>query len=94
MKMENRLKGLDGIKVKVIQKTGGECKTPVAAASIIAKYFFEQAVRGLNSNYKIRFKEYDSRRYKSRNIAYVAKTHLRMLKILLGKRCCINVEGG
>ncbi|TMS41741.1 MAG: ribonuclease HIII [Methanobacterium sp.] len=83
MKMENRLKGLDRIKVKVIQKTGGECKTPVAAASIIAKYFFEQAVRGLNNEYKLDLKNMIPGDINPEILPYVAKTHFKNVKNII-----------
>lgn len=79
-KLENRLKGLDTSKVKVIQKTGGESETPVAAASIIAKYLFEEAVRGLNKEYELDLKNMNPEDINTEILPNVAKTHFKNVK--------------
>lgn len=82
-KLENRLKGLDSSKVKVIQKTGGESETPVAAASIIAKYLFEEAIRHLNKEYKLDLKNMSPVDINPEILTYVAKTHFKNVKNLI-----------
>jgi ribonuclease HIII len=56
-KMDFQLSKLDLSGVDVVQMSGGESETPVAAASIIAKYQFEREVDRLNKKYGIELKK-------------------------------------
>jgi ribonuclease HIII len=56
-KMEYRLEKIDKTNLEIIQRTGGESETPVAAASIIAKYLFEQEVDKLDKTYGLKLRD-------------------------------------
>lgn len=79
-KLEGRLQGLDQNKVKVIQKTGGESRTPVAAASIIAKYLFEREVDRLNQEYGLDLKDITPEEVDPEVMGDVAKVHFKNVK--------------
>jgi len=55
-KTEYRLRDLKSSNLKIIQKSKGESEIPVALASIIAKYYFEQEVKFLNQQYNVDLK--------------------------------------
>jgi len=55
-KTENRLKNLPSKRLRIIQKSKGESETPVALASIIAKYYFEEEVQKLNNEHSLDLK--------------------------------------
>lgn len=77
---ENRLGEFDENRVKVIQKTGAETETPVAAASIIAKYLFEREVHGLNEKYELDLKNMSPGEINPEILPYVAKIHFKNVK--------------
>ncbi len=76
-KTEHRMKGIDQSRLKVIQKTGAESETPVAAASIIAKYIFESEVDKLNREYQIDLRKSKPEDIKSDILPKVAKIHFK-----------------
>jgi ribonuclease HIII len=82
-KTEDRMKGLDQTKLKVIQKTGGESETPVAAASIIAKYIFESEVNKLNQKYQVDLRKSKPEDIKPDLLPQVAKIHFKNVGKLL-----------
>ena len=55
-KTKDRLEKIDKTNLEIIQKTGGESETSVAAASIIAKYLFEQEVDKLDKKYGLKLR--------------------------------------
>lgn len=79
-KLESRLAGLDKGRVKVIQKTRGESETPVAAASIIAKYLFEREVIRLNDEYDLDLKNMKPEEVDPAILWDVAKVHFKNVK--------------
>ncbi len=79
-KTENRLGILDENRIKVIQKTKAETETPVAAASIIAKYLFEKEVNGLNEKYELNLKNTSPEEINPEIIQDVAKIHFKNVK--------------
>jgi ribonuclease HIII len=83
-KTEKRLGNYDESRVKVIQKTGAETETPVAAASIIAKSLFEKAVHELNEKYDLDLKNSGPEEINPEILPYVAKAHFKNVKSLLG----------
>jgi len=89
-KTEKRLGNYDESRVKVIQKTGAETETPVAAASIIAKSLFEKAVHELNEKYDLDLKNSGPEEINPEILPYVAKAHFKNVKSLLGGRSGLN----
>ncbi len=83
-KTDNRLGRYDESRVKVIQKTGAETETPVAAASIIAKSLFEKAVDELNEKYDLDLKNMSPEEIDPEILPYVAKAHFKNVKSLWG----------
>lgn len=79
-KTENRLGKFDENQVKVIQKTGGESETPVAAASIIAKYLFEREVTRLNQKYGLNLKNMAPGDINLEILGDVAKLHFKNVR--------------
>ncbi|MEO9320748.1 MAG: ribonuclease HIII [Nitrososphaera sp.] len=83
-KMGDGLKGLEKAKgVAIVQKTGGEEEMPVAAASILAKSFFEQEVDRLSSEFKVELKTASPQDIPKKDLHRVAKTHFRNVSGLL-----------
>lgn len=76
-KTEQRLESIDQTGLKIIQKTGGESETPVAAASIIAKYLFELEVDKLDDKYGINIRNSKPREIKMEILPEVSKTHFK-----------------
>ncbi len=84
-KTEDRLGKFDENRIKVIQKTGAETETPVAAASIIAKYLFEREIHGLNERYGLEdLKNMSPPEINPEILPYVAKIHFKNVKRHLG----------
>ncbi len=81
-KTEKRLGRFDENRAKIIQKTGAETETPVAAASIMAKYLFEKAVNGLNKKYGLDLKNMSPEEINPEILPYVAKIHFKNVKSL------------
>ena len=81
-KTENRLGILDE-RIKVIQKPRAETETPVAAASIIAKYLFEKEIQELNRKYEIDLKNMNPDEINPEIISDVAKLHFKNVKNLI-----------
>lgn len=79
-KTEERLGRLDKNRVEVIQKSGAESETPVAAASIIAKYLFEREITHLNEKYDINLKNMTPGEIDPEILGIVAKTHFKNVK--------------
>lgn len=82
-KTEYRMKGIENSKLKVIQKTGGESETSVAAASIIAKYIFESEVDKLNHEYQIDLRKSKPGDIKPDILPEVAKIHFKNVEKFL-----------
>lgn len=76
-KTEDRLRNIDQGGLKIIQKTGGESETPVAAASILAKYLFEAEVDKLDEKYGIELRNSKPEDIKSEILPEVAKIHFK-----------------
>jgi ribonuclease HIII len=76
-KTEYRLGKLDYHKINLIQKTGAESETPVAAASIIAKYLFENEINNLNHKYGVDLKNSNPKDIKPEILSQVAKLHFK-----------------
>jgi ribonuclease HIII len=79
-KTEYRLKNIDKTNLKIIQKSGAESETAVAAASIIAKYIFETEIEKLNRKYGINLKQSKPEDIDTDIIAIVAKKHFKNVK--------------
>ncbi len=82
-KTEYRLRNLDRNRLDIIQKKGGESETPVATASIIAKYLFEREVDKLNDKFKIDLRRTDPAEIKPGLLPDVAKLHFKNVHALL-----------
>ncbi len=83
-KMEYRLEKIDKTNLEIIQKTGGESETPVAAASIIAKYLFEQEVDKLDKKYGLKLRNSKPGDVDEDILPLVAKIHFKNVKKYLG----------
>ena len=82
-KTDYRLKSIDQRELKIIQMTGGESETPVAAASIIAKYLFEKTVDELNEKYNVNLRDVKPENVKPELLRETAKLHFRNVQKLL-----------
>lgn len=82
-KTEYRLKNIDKTNLKIIQKSGAESETAVAAASIIAKYIFETEIEKLNREYGINLKQAKPEDINTDIITIVAKKHFKNVKNIL-----------
>ena len=76
-KTEFRLEKVDKKNLEIIQISGGESETSVAAASIIAKYLFEIEVDKLNEEYKIDLRSSQPEDIDPKILPNVAKTHFK-----------------
>lgn len=82
-KTESRLRGEMRVRkipddnVEVIQKSKGESETPVATASIIAKYIFEKEVDKLNTKYRVDLRNSEPSEIDSEILPHVAKIHFK-----------------
>lgn len=81
-KMDLQLKKMDLTGVDMVQLSGGESETAVAAASIIAKYHFEREVERLNNKYGIDLKTGPT--IDVEIVGQVAKEHFANVKTRLG----------
>ena len=79
-KMEHRLEKIDKTNLEIIQKTGGESETSVAAASIIAKYLFEQEVDKLDKKYGLKLRNSKPQDIDHDILPKVAKIHFKNVK--------------
>ena len=79
-KMEHRLEKIDKTNLEIIQKTGGESETSVAAASIIAKYLFEQEVDKLDKKYGLKLRNSKPGDIDQELLPEVAKIHFKNVK--------------
>lgn len=77
IKMEQRLPGLSDKKIKLIQKTNAESEPEVAAASIIAKYFFEGWVNNAKDLFGLDLREIKPSCVDPKLLPEVAKLHFR-----------------
>ena len=82
-KTDYRLKSIDQTGLEIIQMTGGESETPVAAASIIAKYLFEKTVDELNEKYNVNLRDVKPENVKPELLRETAKLHFRNVQKLL-----------
>lgn len=88
-KTDSRLSGktreriVDQSKVHVIQKSKGETETPVAAASVLAKYYFEEEVIKLSNEYKVGLKQVTPSNISKEVLRKVSKTHFQNVKEVL-----------
>jgi ribonuclease HIII len=76
-KTEYRLEKIDKTNLEIIQKTGGESETSVAAASIIAKYLFEQEVDKLDKKYGLKLRDSNPGDIDPELLPKVAKIHFK-----------------
>jgi|WetSurMetagenome_2_1015567.scaffolds.fasta_scaffold02894_12 ribonuclease HIII len=76
-KTEKLLRDLPKENLLIIQKTGGESETSVAAASILAKYLFEKEVDRLEKDHKIRIRGVKPKNIPKDLLSMVAKTHFK-----------------
>ncbi len=76
-KTEEKLRDLEKKNLVVVQKTGGESETSVAAASILAKYLFEKEVDRLEAEYKISIRGVKPKNIPKHLLPYIAKTHFK-----------------
>jgi ribonuclease HIII len=81
-KMDFQINKLDLSNVDVVQMSGGESETPVAAASIIAKYQFEREVDRLSKKYGIDLKKIGSE-IDVEIVGQVAKEHFANVQKIL-----------
>jgi ribonuclease HIII len=79
-KMEYRLEKINKTNLEIIQKKGGESETPVAAASIIAKYLFEQEVDKLDKKYGLKLRNSMPVDIDQEILPEVAKIHFKNVK--------------
>jgi ribonuclease HIII len=77
VKTYQRLYGLDSTKIEVIQKSKGGSEIPVAVASILAKYTFEEHIKRLNKKYKIDLKKVSPSEISQSILPQVAKLHFK-----------------
>lgn len=84
-KTEYRLGGIDKTNLKIIQKSGAESETPVAAASIIAKYLFEMEVDKLDDKYGIDIRKSRPEDLELDILSMVAKIHFKNVKKIFKK---------
>lgn len=82
-KTELRLKNIDTNRIKIIQKEKAESETPVAAASIIAKYLFEAEVNNLDQKYEVNLRKSNPADIKPEILPYIAKRHFKNIDKLL-----------
>jgi ribonuclease HIII len=80
-KTEERLRDLDKKNLLVVQKTGGESETSVAAASILAKYLFEKEVDNLEKEHKICIRGVKPKDIPKDLLSRVAKTHFKNVSL-------------
>lgn len=73
-KTEYRLKNVDKTNLQIIQKSGAESETAVAAASIIAKYIFESEI---DKEYGINLRNSKPQEIKPEILLKVAKIHFK-----------------
>ena len=76
-KTEKRLSKLERTNLNIIQKSGAESETAVAAASIIAKYIFENEVDRLNIKYGVDLRKSKPQDIKQDLLPEVAKIHFK-----------------
>lgn len=76
-KTEKLLRDLPKDNLLIIQKTGGESETSVAAASILAKYLFEKEVDRLEEEHKIRIRGVKPKNIPKDLLSMVAKIHFK-----------------
>jgi ribonuclease HIII len=76
-KTEYLLRDLDKQNLLIVQKTGGESETSVAAASILAKYLFEKDVDRLEKEHKICIHGVKPTDIPKDLLSKIAKTHFK-----------------
>lgn len=82
-KTDSRLGRIDTTNVTIIQKSKGESEIPVAVASIIAKYIFEQEVDKLNRKYDVDLRNCNPGDIDPEILPSVAKIHFKNVKKFL-----------
>lgn len=82
-KTEYRLGRINQNKVRIVQKTKAESETPVAAASILAKYLFEKEIKQLNEKYDLNLKNSNPADISSEILHQVAKLHFKNINKVL-----------
>lgn len=80
---ESRKRIVDQNKIKVVQKSKGESEMPVAAASIIAKFIFEEEVEKLYSKFNVDLKTVTPSGVPKESLRKVAKTHFQNVRDVL-----------
>jgi ribonuclease HIII len=76
-KTEEKLRDLEKKNLLIVQKTGGESETSVAAASILAKYLFEKEVDRLENEHKVRIRGAKPKDMPKDLMSRVAKLHFK-----------------
>jgi ribonuclease HIII len=84
MRTEFRLGDLDKTGMTIIQKTGGESEIPVAAASILAKYIFEEKVDELDERFNLNLRGSRPEDIPQEIVPRVAKLHFRNVRKVTG----------
>jgi ribonuclease HIII len=76
-KTEHQLEKINKTNLEVIQKSGAESETSVAASSIIAKYLFEKEVDKLDKEYGLNLRKSKPEDIDSAILSNVAKIHFK-----------------
>ena len=71
------LKKLEKFNADIVQKLGGESETAVAAASVLAKFIFEEKIKELNSRFGIDLKNASPEDVPEKVLPFVAKLHFK-----------------
>lgn len=79
-----RFEDLKKMGVDITEKTGGESEIAVAAASVLAKFFFEEEVRTLNSRFDLDLRSATPENVPKDVLPLVAKLHFRNVKRAIG----------
>jgi ribonuclease HIII len=82
--LPERMGKLEKFDVEIIQKIGAESEAAVAAASVLAKFTFEEEVKKLNSKFDIDLRNMNPEDVLEDVLPFVAKLHFKNVKKLLG----------
>jgi ribonuclease HIII len=77
---EDRLGTLEKFNVTIIEKTQAESEVAVAAASVLAKYIFDEQVRTLNETYDLNLRTMNPEDVPEKVLPSVAKLHFRNVR--------------
>lgn len=79
----NRLKKLEKFNVDVIEKLGGESEVAVAAASVLAKFIFEERIKELGSKFGIDLRSASPEEVPGDVLPFVAKLHFKNVQAVI-----------